>query len=128
MVLIGVMYFGQALYAHFKKQANQAASRPSPRPRMRQTVQQPVTKQKPDSYDKKGIKQQPFLAGENIINERIGNPLPTIDEMAENIQTSPPGTVIDDSTSPITSQTYADNLRDELKRAVIWSEILKRKY
>lgn len=123
LVLIAVLFIGQALYDFIKKNRSRSVNRP------RQTIRKPNHKVHPQKrqFSPKPIQtavspkahvtaDRSKLEAELYPSVQSGHEMVSADEITE------PG----NETSP--QQTNRLPEGDELRRAVIWSEILKRKF
>ena len=105
LVMIGIMFFGQAISDFIKKKKNQSQrpkhpvqhSAPKPKPRSAPARPQTITVEKPTEAQRESA-----AVTCNTVN------------VAETAPENPAQTVSPDS--------------EELRKAVIWSEILKRKF
>ncbi len=125
MVLIGVLYFGQAFYSYLKKQAKQTAGRLKPRQSMQHASPRPASRPQITPQVNTVASKSPFLEGERPAALSSSDAKAALADS----HSSPPESTDDETPSPIEAEvSRASVAHDELRRAVIWSEVLQRKF
>ena len=126
LVLIAVLFIGQALYDFIKKNRSRSSNRP------RQTISKPkpqspvslnnhgLTKKRSDHSQRPAVSELAGLSALESEPSSIEKQILAIDQPSEDIRQH-----VNTTSSPAHSAAPDG---DELRRAVIWSEILKRKF
>lgn len=124
LILIGVMFVGQAVYDFIKKnKSRRASSRRTTVQRKPQVGKQPVRQPRSPFDD--------FLKADMPVAEpktqAKAKPQPQTMTMPDSAETENHDMISEaEAMQPVSGITPPDS--DELRRAVIWSEILKRKF
>ena len=123
LVLIAVLFIGQALYDFIKKNRSRSVNRP------RQTINKPgnrIQASNRQSYQKNV--QKTVRPKMNASSDRSKLEA----ELYPSVKSEPVKAAVDETIEPINEKTpHQSQLTpagDDLRRAVIWSEILKRKF
>ncbi|MDE5567028.1 MAG: hypothetical protein K2J12_01165 [Muribaculaceae bacterium] len=123
LVLIAVLFIGQALYDFIKKNRSRSTNRP------RQTISKPrrhtPSQQRKYSQTKTQPKLRPTVSELAGLSALESEPSPTeklIHSINQEQETHEP------DSNAVSQQSMPAPTDDELRKAVIWSEILKRKF
>lgn len=123
LVLIAVLFIGQALYDFIKKNRSRSVNRP------RQTISKPrraaPAQQRQYSQTKTQQKLRPNVSELAGLSALESEPSPTeklIHSINQDKETREPESIA------VSQQSLQSPSDDELRKAVIWSEILKRKF